>query len=142
MRALSKFGPISRFALSGCVVGVLALSICARQSPAQAKSRRDAVDPALAKQGGKLFQNRGCFVCHTIGKTGNTAEGPDLAGVTDRRSHEWLVAWLKDPNAMFGSDAAADAMYEQYHHVKMPNMKLGASEITALVAYLSQFHQR
>jgi len=139
MKSFSRVNPISTFALSLCVVTVLALSICARQSAAQANSR---VDPGLAKQGGKVFQNRGCFACHTIGRSGNTAEGPDLAGVTDRRSHEWLVSWLRNPNAMFGSDAAADAMFEQYHHVKMPNMHLGESEIAALISYLSQFRQK
>lgn len=141
MKAFSKVEPISRFALCACIVGVLALSICARPGSAQAQSKGH-VDPALAKQGGKMFKDKGCAVCHTIGRTGKTAEGPDLAGVTDRRSHEWLVSWLKDPHAMFGNDAAADAMLEQYHNVKMPNMHLGASDISALIAYLSQFHQK
>ena len=81
-------------------------------------------------------------MCHTVGrKEARTAEGPDLAGVTDRRTHEWLVSWLKDPNAMFGSDAAADAMLEQYYNVKMPNMHLHETEIAALIAYLSQYRQ-
>jgi mono/diheme cytochrome c family protein len=137
MKAFSKFGPISRFALSGCVVGALALTIGVRQSRAQANS----VDPGLAAQGAKMFQNKGCAVCHTIGRSGShTAEGPDLAGVTDRRTHEWLVAWLKDPNAMFGSDPVADAMFKQFRNVKMPNMHLREQEIEALIAYMSQHH--
>jgi len=137
MTVLSKFGPIARLALSGCVVGALMLTICARHSDAQANS----VDPALASQGAKVFQNRGCWVCHTIGRSeSHTAEGPDLAGVTDRRTHEWLVAWLKDPNAMFGSDPVADAMYKQFHNVKMPNMHLREQEIEALIAYMGQHH--
>jgi cytochrome c2 len=117
-------------------VGALALTIGARQSAAQAQARK-GVDPAQAAQGKQVFVKRGCNFCHTIGKTGATAEGPDLGGVTERRTHEWLVAWLKDPNAMFGADAAADAMYEQYHHVKMPNMHLGEAEISSLLAYLA-----
>lgn len=139
MKIFSRVSPISRFVLCVAVVAALALSIGARQSAAQANSR---VDPALAKQGSKVFTNRGCNVCHTIGRSGNTAEGPDLAGVTDRRSHDWLLSWLRNPTAMFGSDAAADAMFEQYHHVKMPNMHLGESEIAAILSYLSQFHQK
>jgi cytochrome c2 len=141
MKPFLKVNPISRLALCACVVGVLALSIGARQSSAQANAR--AVDPALAKRGGKVYVNRGCNICHTIGRAGSkTAEGPDLAGVTDRRTNEWLVAWLKDPNAMFGSDPVADAMLEQFHGVKMPNMHLHESEITAIIAYLAQYPQR
>jgi hypothetical protein len=51
-----------------------------------------------------------------------------------------LVAWLKDPNAMFGSDPVADAMYKQFHNVKMPNMHLREQEIEALIAYMAQHH--
>jgi mono/diheme cytochrome c family protein len=143
MKAFSKVGPITRFVLCGCVVWALALTICVRQSLAQAKSRRAEThaDPALVKRGAQLFQYKACWVCHTIGRSGeHTAEGPDLGGVTDRRTHEWLVAWLKDPNAMFGNDPVADAMLKQYHNVKMPNMKLNDSDITAIIAYLSEHH--
>ena len=45
---------------------------------------------------------------------------------------------LQDPNAMFGNDPIADAMLEQYRYVKMPNMRLHESEISALIAYMSQ----
>jgi cytochrome c2 len=114
------------------MVGALALTVGARLGSAQ----------ELAMRGSKVFTNKGCNVCHTIGRSGNTAEGPDLAGVTDRRTREWLTSWLKDPNAMFGSDAAADAMFEQYHHVKMPNMHLSEGDIAALIAYLGQHHQK
>ena len=99
-----------------------------------------SADPALVQRGAKLFQGKGCFVCHTIGRGGSfgnsNAEGPDLAGVTDRRTHEWLKAWLKDPYAMYGSDPIADAMLKQFHNVKMPNMHLNESDAEALIAYL------
>jgi len=136
MKAFSTLKPISRFVLCGSVV-VLAMTIGAGQSSAQAQSR---VDPALAQQGRKVFVNQGCNFCHTIG-TGKerTAEGPDLAGVTDRRTREWLVQWLKDPNAMFGADPIADAMLVQFKYVKMPNPRLGPAQIDALIAYLGQF---
>ena len=142
MKAFSKFGPIARFALCSGTVAALALTICARQMPAQATSRSMSADPALVQRGARMFQNKGCFVCHTIGKKGtHTAEGPDLAGVTDRRTHEWLTAWLKDPFAMYGSDPIADAMLKQFHNVKMPNMRLNDSDAQALIAYLGTAHQ-
>jgi cbb3-type cytochrome oxidase cytochrome c subunit len=64
--------------------------------------------------------------------------GPDLAGVTNRRSRDWLRRWLKDPNAMFGQDSIADAMVVQAKNVKMPNMKLQDAEIEALLNYFAE----
>jgi protein SCO1/2 len=64
--------------------------------------------------------------------------GPDLAGVAQRRSADWLKRWLKDPTAMFGNDSTADAILAEAKNVKMPNMKLGDSDIAALIAYLAE----
>ncbi len=94
------------------------------------------MDPALAKRGKSLFVNRGCTACHTIGK-GKLA-GPDLAGVTQRRSHEWLKRWLKDPSQMIGSDSIADALVVEAKNVKMPNLKLSDSDVEAVIAYLRE----
>jgi cbb3-type cytochrome oxidase cytochrome c subunit len=96
------------------------------------------VDPALAKKGKSIFASRGCNACHTIGKAGSTAAGPDLAGVTERRSQDWLKRWLKNPTAMIGSDSIADAMVVTAKNVKMPNLKLSDAEIDALLNYLAE----
>jgi len=141
MKGSFRVQHVSRFALCTVIVGALATTICARQSSAQGKTSQTHVDPALAARGGQLFKNKGCVACHTIGSKSGTLEGPDLAGVTDRRTAEWLHAWLKDPVEMINSDdpVAAD-MYKRYHNVKMPNMHLNDSDIAAIVAYLSQHH--
>jgi cytochrome c551/c552 len=121
---------ISKLGLCGVIVGALALSA----SLAQAQMN---VDASLAKKGKTLFQNRGCMACHTIGKSGKMA-GPDLAGVTERRSHDWLKRWLKNPTEMIGSDSIADAMVAEAKNVKMPNMKLSDSDIDALLNYFAE----
>jgi cbb3-type cytochrome oxidase cytochrome c subunit len=121
---------ISKLGLCSVIVGALALS----GSLAQAQMN---VDPALAKRGQKVFVNRGCNACHTVGKAGKMA-GPDLAGVTVRRSEDWLKRWLKDPTAFYGADSIADAMVVEYKNVKMPNLKLSDSEISAITNYLAE----
>jgi cbb3-type cytochrome oxidase cytochrome c subunit len=63
--------------------------------------------------------------------------GPDLAHVTERRSHDWLKRWLKAPETMFGADSVVDAMVVAAKNVKMPNMKLNDSDIDALMNYFS-----
>lgn len=60
-------------------------------------------DPDAVK--GQLeFQSK-CLACHSIG--GGKKLGPDLAGVTKRRTERWLTAWLKAPDRMLQSDADA-----------------------------------
>jgi cytochrome c2 len=114
---------ISKLGLCSVVVATLALSA----SVAQAQD---------AKKGKSVFVNKGCGACHSIGK-GKMA-GPDLAGVTTRRSQDWLKRWLKDPTAMFGKDSTADALVVEFKNVKMPNMKLSDGDIAGVLAYLAE----
>jgi len=88
---------------------------------------------ALVKRGQTLWQNRGCAGCHAIGKK-NIA--PDLAGVTQRRSREWLVNWLKDTEGMLQSDSTAMAMLKEYKGAKMPNQKLSEQDTNAILAFI------
>ena len=86
---------ISKLGLCAVIVGALALSA----SVAQAQD---------AKKGKAIYSSKGCGACHTINKAGAKMAGPDLGGVTQRRSADWLTRWLKDPGAMFGHDSTAD----------------------------------
>ncbi|MGH7851356.1 MAG: c-type cytochrome [Thermodesulfobacteriota bacterium] len=89
-------------------------------------------DQAEAEQGKKLFKDRACAACHTIGKGKLT--GPDLAGVSERRNEEWLKKWLKSPETMLMSDPIAKEMLGIYM-VPMPNQGLSDGEIDALIDY-------
>jgi protein SCO1/2 len=93
------------------------------------------VDPALAKTGKKLWQNRGCSGCHGIGKK---QAGPDLAGVSDRRDADWLRRWLKDTDSMLQTDSIAQAMLAEWNNIKMPNLKLSDADVDALLHYIAQ----
>ena len=94
------------------------------------------VDAAAAKRGQSLFQNRGCVGCHSIGQ-GKRA-GPDLAGVTQRRSLEWLRRWLANPTPMFDTDSTAKALLAEFNNTRMPNLRLKADEVDALLHYIQQ----
>jgi nitrite reductase (NO-forming) len=89
-------------------------------------------DDAKVETGKKLFQERGCLACHTIGKGKLT--GPDLAGVTKRRDEEWLTKWLTSPETMLMSDPVAKELLQQYM-VPMPNQGLTPQDIEALIEY-------
>ena len=115
-----------------------------KMAPATARASV-SVDPASVARGEDIYKKKGCAACHNIAKAGEEAHrrpggkqsGPDLAGVTERRDHDWLRRWLKDPDAMLASDPTAQAMFAQAKNVKMPNMKLSDAEIEDLISYLS-----
>ena len=96
-----------------------------------------AAAPALRKisDGERLFRTR-CDVCHSIDGSNPDGIGPDLLGVTRRREHDWLVAWLRAPDAMIAAeDPLALALYEQYNRLAMPNMRLSQVDVRDLMAF-------
>ena len=82
---------------------------------------------------GKLAFESKCLACHSVG--GGRKLGPDVAGVTKRRSEAWLARWLKDPDAMLKSDADAKAMLKEFNNVPMPDQNLSDAEIRQLLKY-------
>ncbi len=95
---------------------------------------------ALASRGKSLFTSRGCTGCHSIGK-GKQA-GPDLLGVTDRRSVDWLKRWLHAPESMYDSDSIAKGLLADAKGIKMPNLRLNDADIDALISYLAAESQK
>jgi nitrite reductase (NO-forming) len=88
-------------------------------------------DPA-AIAGKQDFESK-CFACHSIGQ--GKKLGPDLAGVTKRRSAEWLAAWLRSPEKVLASDPIAQAMLKEYNNLPMPNQNLSDAEIRQYIEY-------
>jgi nitrite reductase (NO-forming) len=87
-------------------------------------------DPNAVK--GKLAFESKCLACHSI--AGGDKLGPDLYGVSKRRSDAWLVKWLKSPEQMLPNDADAKAMFDKYK-LPMPNQNLSDEEIRQFTAY-------
>lgn len=82
---------------------------------------------------GKLAFESKCLACHSIGQGHKL--GPDLAGVTKRRSEDWLVRWLKAPEQMLKTDPEAQAMLKQFNNLPMPNQNLSDEEVRQYLAY-------
>ena len=93
------------------------------------------VDNALAANGKKAWAKYGCVSCHAFGKRG---AGPDLVGVEQRRSAEWLHSWLKETRQMLETDSTAKALLVEYKGVKMPQFKLTDEDINGLIHYIAQ----
>jgi nitrite reductase (NO-forming) len=84
---------------------------------------------------GKIAFESKCLACHSVGQ--GRKLGPDIAGVTKRRSDDWLARWLKAPEKMLQSDADAKAMVKEYNGIPMPNQGLSDLEVRQ---YLKYFH--
>ncbi len=69
-----------------------------------------------AANGKKLFKAN-CAACHKLDKK---LIGPALGDMTERRSAEWLVAWIRDNGALRASgDADAQAVFDEYNGMPM-----------------------
>ena len=97
---------------------------------------------AQVKRGQTLWQNRGCAGCHSIGKGAGSGIAPDLGGVTQRRSVEWLHSWLKDTEAMLASDSTAINLLKEYKGAKMPNQKISEADADAILAFIKATEAR
>jgi len=84
---------------------------------------------------GKLNFESKCLACHSVGE--GRKLGPDVAGVTKRRSDVWLTRWLKAPEKMLEADADAKAMLKEFNNLPMPNQSLSNAEIKQ---YIKCFH--
>lgn len=73
-----------------------------------------------------------CYSCHNIG--GGDKKGPDLKGVTDRRTKAWLHEYIETPAALNRrGDPTAAALFKKYEPEVMPDQTLSPEEIDALL---------
>jgi nitrite reductase (NO-forming) len=92
-----------------------------------------------AVQGKLAFESK-CLACHSIG--GGKKLGPDLAGVTKRRTESWLQRWLRSPEKMLQSDADAKALLKEYNSLPMPNQNLPEAEIRQYLRYFRWYDEQ
>jgi mono/diheme cytochrome c family protein len=88
----------------------------------------------ITLDGGSVFDAY-CSSCHTIGR-GNLT-GPDLKGVTDQQSTQWLEKFISNPDQVITSgDPTAQKLLQQFNYVVMPNLGLSPQQVTAVIAYI------
>jgi len=87
-----------------------------------------------AERGEKLFQNKGCSACHAFGVK---KSGPDLAGVSMRRTALWIENQILHPDVMVKEDPIARQLFAQ-HMLQMPNQGLTPEQAKDVIEYLKQ----
>lgn len=103
------------------------------QKPGAAKSYAEA-RPLHVDQGQYIFATQ-CAACHSIGHGDKV--GPDLLGVTSVRDNAWLRRFIATPDKVLAEkDPIATALHDKYKPVNMPNLRLGTSDVAALISFL------
>lgn len=95
------------------------------------RAGESAYDEAKAKAGETLFQTKGCSACHAFGKR---VTGPDLAGVSMRRTALWIENQILHPDLMVKQDPVARGLFAQFA-LQMPNQGLTPEEAQAIIEY-------
>lgn len=91
------------------------------------------VSTAGAQDGAALFKKH-CTMCH---KLGGRMVGPDLIGVNEKQSQEWLVSFIKSSNSMIKSgDPDAVAIFKEFNETPMPDQPLSDIEIKSILTYI------
>jgi hypothetical protein len=64
--------------------------------------------------------------------------GPDLLGVTNVRSHQWLMSMIQKPEQLLNAkDPIAMALLKKYNNVPMPNVSVNDDEMNYLISYIT-----
>lgn len=88
------------------------------------------IDATLVDKGKVLFEGK-CSACHKLDKR---AVGPALADVTKRRSPEWIMNMILDPEKMTKEDPIAKGLFEEFM-TPMANQSLTEEEARAILEY-------
>ncbi len=88
------------------------------------------IDQAMADQGHELFKAK-CSACH---KEDKRFVGPAIAGVTERRTPEWIMNMILNPEGMVAENPIAKKLLAEYLS-PMANQSLTEQEARLILEY-------
>ena len=98
------------------------------------RAGESAYDETKAKEGERLFKDKGCSACHAFGKR---VTGPDLAGVSMRRTAAWMENQILHPDVMVKNDPISHQLFGQYA-LQMPKQGLTPEEARSVIEYFKR----
>jgi len=100
--------------------------------PIKSVSFADEIDAELAAAGQTKYQAI-CTACHMAEQR---MIGPALKGVYERRSPEWVMNMILNPDGMLKEDPIAKALLKEYNNAIMLNQNLSEEEARSVAEYL------
>ena len=89
------------------------------------------IDQAMAKQGEEVF-NQMCTACHRVGKK---FIGPAPNGILERRTPEWVMNMVLNPEVMVKEDPLAKDLLMEFNGSPMANQGLTEEQARAVLEY-------
>ena len=93
-----------------------------------------------ATEGQALFGTR-CFSCHNVG--GGDKTGPDLKGLTTRRTKDWLYAYIQSPTTLKDKgDPVAVDLFRKFPATVMPDQVLTPQQIDSILLLIEELSSK
>lgn len=89
------------------------------------------IDQKMADEGKSVFDVK-CVACH---KMGEKFVGPNLEGVTTRRTPEWIMNMILNPTEMVAKDPIAKQLLGEMNGAQMANQNLTEAEARSILEY-------
>lgn len=89
------------------------------------------IDQTLADEG-KAVYDQMCLACHRIGKK---FIGPPPNGILERRSPEWVMNMILNPEVMVKEDPLAKDLLQEFNGAPMANQGLTEEQTRAILEY-------
>ncbi|WP_029036201.1 c-type cytochrome [Salinimicrobium xinjiangense] len=105
--------------------------------PITSLSIEPGINQEMASRGQELFKNL-CSACHKMDKK---FVGPAVAGVTERRSPEWIMNMILNPEQMIKEDPIAKKLLVESNMAVMANQNLSEEEARAILEYFRKYDQ-
>ena len=89
------------------------------------------IDQAMATKGADVYKKM-CTACH---KPNKKFIGPAPKGIMERRSPEWIMNMILDPEGMIEKDALAKDLLVEFNGSPMANQNLSEEDARAVLEY-------
>lgn len=99
--------------------------------PIESVTLNPEIDQALAAQGKEVYDKM-CLACHRIGKK---FIGPPPNNILERRSPEWVMNMILNPEVMVKEDPLAKDLLIEFNGSPMANQNLTEDQARAVLEY-------
>ena len=90
------------------------------------------LDAAMVESGGSIYQLK-CAACHKL--TDQRVVGPGWAGITKKRTPEWIMNMTTNVDAMLAEDPVAQELLKECL-VRMPNQNLTVADARDVLEFM------
>lgn len=91
----------------------------------------ETIDQTMVAAGAELYKTK-CTACHKVDKK---FIGPPPTGIMERRSPEWIMNMILDPEGMVQNDPLAKSLLMEFNGSPMANQSLTEAEARSILEY-------